>query len=42
VDVSQKSTVCGNTSDLGADDLYVFGFGHYSISKNSDVCVIFA
>jgi predicted outer membrane repeat protein len=39
VAVSQGSTVCGNTSALGADDLYVYG-GNYSISKNSDVCVI--
>jgi hypothetical protein len=41
VDVSHGSTVCGNTSALGADDLYVFS-GTYSISKNSDVCVITA
>jgi hypothetical protein len=41
VDVSRGSTVCGNTSALGADDLYVYS-GEYRISKDSDVCVIFA
>jgi hypothetical protein len=39
VDVSHGSTIYGNRSPLGADDLYVFS-GTYSISNNSDVCVI--
>jgi predicted outer membrane repeat protein len=41
VDVTHGSTVCGNTAAYGEDDLHVFS-GTYSISKNSDVCVIFA
>jgi hypothetical protein len=41
VTVTHGSTVCGNTAAYGEDDLYIYA-GEYKVSKDSDVCVIFA
>jgi hypothetical protein len=41
VTVTHGSTVCGNLAAYGEDDLYVSA-GDYKVSKDSDVCVIFA